>query len=97
MLLKFKSSLNQSQLLRTDVTIIALTTIFIFSAIILVYKIIIINMIAVLASDGLWDTHTNEEAVALVRGLSRPPALSPPLINGPNPFKGKFFCHISIS
>ena len=78
MLLKFKTSLNQSQLLRTDVTIIALTTIFIFSAIILVYKIIIINMIAVLASDGLWDTHTNEEAVALVRGLSRPPGPLPP-------------------
>ena len=31
---------------------------------------IIITMIAVLASDGLWDTHTNEEAVALVRGCS---------------------------
>ena len=78
MSLKLKISLNQSQLLRTDVTFITFTTIFIFSAIILVYKIIIIIMIAVLASDGLWDTHTNEEAVALVRGPAPTPPPIPP-------------------
>ena len=39
--------------------------------IIIIIIITIINNIimAVLASDGLWDTHTNEEAVALVREI----------------------------
>jgi len=31
--------------------------------------IMIMIIMAVLASDGLWDTHTNEEAVALVRKI----------------------------